>query len=108
MIVDMHIHVWDEGYQPRKYKIGFASRAAYRRLPARDPLTILPRVMAGASDPTGEYLIGDMDRTGIDVAVAMVVDFGIAVGEEQETPIEDVIANHAALIKKFPGRFQAF
>lgn len=104
----MHIHVWDDGYQPDRYKLGFASRAAYKRLPARDPMTILPRVMPGASDPTGEYLIGDMERAGVDAAVAMVVDFSIASKDEQKTPIEDVIQNHAALTKKFPGKFFAF
>ncbi len=108
MIIDMHVHVWDEGYQPDRYKLGFAARAAYRRMPPRDPASILPRVMPGASDPSGDLLIGDMDRFNIDVAVAMVVDFSLASGEEQATPIDEVLANHAALMRKFPGRFFAF
>lgn len=104
----MHVHVWDEGYQPQKYKLGFATRAANRRFPPRDPAGILPRVMPGASDPRGELLLGDMDRFGVDAVAAMVVDFGFAVGEQQATPIGEVIENHGRLIKAHPGRFHAF
>lgn len=104
----MHVHVWDEGYQPERYKMGFASRAAHKRFPPRDPATILPRVMPGASDPSGELLLGDMDRFGVDAVAAMIVDFGVATGEDQLTPITEVVANHARLIKAFPNRFHAF
>lgn len=108
MIVDAHVHVWDAGWQPERYQLGFASRAAHRRLPFRDPKSILPRVMPGSSDPTGEYLIADMDRAGIDVAIAMSVDFGVGSGEEQAAPLETVFETHAELTRKYPGRFYAF
>jgi predicted TIM-barrel fold metal-dependent hydrolase len=96
------------GWQPDRYQLGFAQKAAHRRLPYRDPMSILPRVMPGSSDPTGEYLIADMDRAGIDVAVAMSVDFGVGTGQEQTTPLEVVFETHAELTRKYPGRFYAF
>lgn len=108
MIIDMHIHVWDEGYQPEGYKQGMALGAATRSWPPRDPATIRPRVMAGASDPEGELLIPELDRAGVDAAVAMVVDMGPAFGEEQDVPIDEVLAQHVRLMERYPGRFYAY
>lgn len=108
MIIDAHVHVWDEGYQPRGYKLGMAKGAAYRRLPFRDPVEILPRIMPGASNPDGDLLIAEMDKAGVDAVVAMTVDFGIPFDERQDVPIEDVIEHHAELTQRYPGRFYAF
>ncbi len=108
MIVDMHVHVWDEGYQPPGYKLGMAKSAAYRTLPHRDPLAILPRVMEGASDPDGTLLLDEMNRAGVDAVVAMTVDLGLAFGQDQDTPPSAVIEHHGELILKYPGRFFAF
>ena len=108
MIIDMHVHVWDEGYQPNGYKLGMAKGAAFKKLPFKDPVDILPKVMSGASDPEGKLLIKEMDLLGIDAVVAMVVDMGIAFNEQQDTPIEAVIDQHAQLIEQYPNRFFAF
>ena len=108
MIIDMHVHVWDEGYQPNGYKFGMAKNAAFKKLPFRDPKEILPKVMSGASDPSGKLLIDEIVALGIDAVVAMIVDMGLAFNEEQETPIEEVIENHAELIQKYQGKFFAF
>lgn len=108
MIIDMHVHVWDEGYQPEGYKQNMARGAAFRRWPPRDPASIRPRVMSGAADPEGELLLPELDRAGVDAAVAMIVDMGPAFGEEQDTPIEAVLEQHATLMRRYPGRFYAF
>ena len=64
--------------------------------------------MSGAVDPDGDLLVPELDRAGVDAAVAMVVDMGPAFGEEQETPIEAVLEQHATLMRRYPGRFYAF
>lgn len=107
-MIDMHVHVWDEGYQPLGYKMGMARGVASRRFPPRDPLTILPRVMQGASDPEGVLLMQEMEHSDVDAVVAMTVDMGVAFKEEQETPPEAVIEHHAELIRRYPGKFFAF
>jgi predicted TIM-barrel fold metal-dependent hydrolase len=108
MIIDMHIHVWDEGYQPIGYKMGMAKGAAFKKMPFKDPLDILPKIMSGASDPDGILLIQEMNKFDIDAVVAMVVDMGLAFNQQQDTPIEAVIEQHAKLIAEYPNRFFAF
>lgn len=108
MIIDMHVHVWDEGYQPAGYKLNMARNIAARRYPPRDPAAILPKVMKAASDPGGALLMQEIERAGVDAVVAMTVDMGLAFGETQDTPPEQVIEHHAELMRRYPGKFYAF
>lgn len=108
MIIDMHVHVWDEGYQPPGYKYRMAKSIVSRRFPPRDPATVLPRVMSAASDPDGTLLMQQMEQAQVDAVVAMTVDMGLAYNEEQDTPPEQVIEHHAELIRRYPKRFFAF
>lgn len=108
MNIDMHIHVWDEGFHPQKFKLARAKEVAHRRLPFRDPLTLLPRIMADGVDPEGVLLMQEMTKAGIDAVVAMTMDVGIAIGDEQDTPVEKVMEHHHHLTQKYKGRFYAF
>jgi len=75
------------------------------RGPWHDPAEVFPRVAKKTADPTGEQLIGFMDRLGIEKTVAMMVDWGMAWGEQAEFDIDDVNKHSGELMKKHPGRY---
>src|SRR6478736_5140812 len=90
MIIDFHTHVWDPTWITEAHKWGLARQAANRRLPLRDPATIRPRVGLNHMDPEGVDLLAYLDRDGIDAAVLMPVDWGLAREEDAEASIEDI------------------
>jgi predicted TIM-barrel fold metal-dependent hydrolase len=108
MIIDFHVHVWDQSWITEAHKWGLARQAAHRRLPFRDPAAIRPRVGQNHMDPGGEDLLAYMDRDGIDAAVLMPVDWGLATKEDAEASIEDINRAQIGLGAKYPGRVYSF
>lgn len=113
-LIDVHRHLWDHDWFPPGHRMMFATRAAYRRLPFRDPMDILPRVgqAPGTYDPEGTDMIRDMDELGIDVSVIMAMDWGMryVVNGEPDSPmhIREINQRISEVTKKYPGRAHFF
>ena len=111
-IIDVHRHIWDTDWFPPGHRMGFATRAAKRRLPERDPMEILPRVGQGVYDPDGSMTIRDMDDLGIDVSVLLVMDWGMhylrrGMADSPMHPRE-INKKISEIAKKYPDRLQWF
>ena len=105
--IDSHAHVWGAGFVPpaffRQAAEGWAAKAD-----DRTPEMILPRLLAGIVDETGDDFIANMDRAGIDATMVMMIDVGAPIfGEEPETPVEAQIEFYADLQRRHPGRLHA-
>ncbi len=105
-VVDAHIHVLDATWIPEGMRRAWARQASTRRLPARDPDELYPKVSLGQSDPEAELTIAAFDRAGVSTAVIPVVDWTIVGAPAgQHLPIRDLNRRHVALAERYPGRF---
>ena len=75
------------------------------RGPHRDPACVFPRVGKKVSDPQAEHLMAYMDRNEIEKSVTMMVDWGVAWGEQAEFDIAAQNAHAGDMTKKYPGRY---
>ena len=124
MLVDAHVHTFVFDEFPPGERWAFANRWGWmappvekaarrpllpareqRRGPFRDVGPCCARAGAVVADPEGEVLFKYMDSLGVDKAVAMMIDWGIAWGEESAFGIEQVNAHAGELTKKYPGRY---
>jgi len=124
MIVDAHVHSFVFEEFPLAMRWAFANNWGWmvnggprpgrgplipapeqRRGPFRDPAAVLPRTSVRSSDADGSELFAYMDKLGVDKCIAMMVDWGIAWGEQAEFDIEEVNAHAGVLKKKYPGRY---
>jgi predicted TIM-barrel fold metal-dependent hydrolase len=60
------------------------------------------------SDPTGEFTLKSMDEGGVDAAVLIPIDFGLAAGQEPGMTLEEIHLAHLKLQQAYPDRFFAF
>ncbi len=85
MIVDMHVHLYDDGWIPKPFIRGLGQVvSASMAVPTGEFPD--PDVVAGAAteqlrDPTGEQLVADMDESGVDASVIFPVDYALATDE---------------------------
>jgi predicted TIM-barrel fold metal-dependent hydrolase len=103
-VIDSHAHVWGEGFLPaaffRDAAEGWAAKAADRRSDM-----ILPKLLAGVVDASGDDFIANMDRAGVDATFVMMLDVGAPVfGEEPAVPVEAQIDFYGGLQKRHKGR----
>ena len=106
-VIDGHCHVWGRGFVPPAFfaraAAGWAAREA-----GRTPAMILPRLLEGIVDETGDDFVANMDRAGVDVSLVMMLDVGGPIfGEEPAVPVEAQFAFYAALQARHPGRILA-
>jgi predicted TIM-barrel fold metal-dependent hydrolase len=103
-VVDSHAHIWGRGFVPP----AFFRRAAAQwaaKAPDRTPEMIMPKLLSGLVDETGDGFIANMDRAGIDVSMIMMIDVGLPVfGEEPEIPVERQIEFYADIQRRHAGR----
>ena len=70
-VIDSHAHVWGEGFLPaaffRDAAEGWAAKAADRR-----PDMILPKLLAGVVDASGDDFVANMDSAGVDATFVMM------------------------------------
>ncbi len=85
MIVDAHVHLYENGWIPKAFMRGLgqvvASTAARETGEFPDPDEIVAGVAAGLRDPTGDDLVADMDASGVDASVVFPVDYSLATDE---------------------------
>ena len=87
-VIDSHAHIWGTGFLPaaffRRAAEGWATKE-----PGRTPPMIMPRLLEGLVDQTGDDFIANMDAAGIDATMVMMLDVGAPVfGEEPPPPLE--------------------
>ena len=115
MIVDVHVHIYDDGWIPKPFMRGLGMVVAANMGRETGEFPDPDIVAAGAAeqlkDPTGELLIADMDESGVDMSLAFSVDYALATdepcsGTPECTPIAEVnkifgeiAANHPKRIK---------
>lgn len=106
VVIDAHAHIWGRGFLVdaffRRSAEGWAER-----VPGRRAGDILPRLIEGVVDETGDAFVETMDAAGVAVAAIMMVDAGEPLfGEEPAVPIEAQIEWYAAIAARHPGRLK--
>jgi predicted TIM-barrel fold metal-dependent hydrolase len=85
MIVDTHVHLYDDGWIPKPFLLGLGRVVAANMARATgefpDPEPIIGAAVEQLKDPTGEQLIADMDGAGVDTSVVFPVDYALATDE---------------------------
>jgi predicted TIM-barrel fold metal-dependent hydrolase len=85
MIVDAHVHLYDDGWIPKPFLRGLgqvvSANMARPTGEFADPDTLVAGATEQLRDPTGDALIADMDEAGVDVSVVFPVDYSLATDE---------------------------
>lgn len=114
MIIDAHMHVLlgKPGHEnlPERYRKILSMLWAYGSGPPydRDPDSFLERVEPRMSDPDGTYTIATLDQGGVDGAVLIPSDYGLAVGQDQPMTLDEIHQGIASLQSAYPGRLFGF
>lgn len=119
MIVDVHVHLYDEGWIPTPFMHGLGRVVAASMAKATgefpDPVPVVAAATEQLKDPTGDLLIADMDGAGVDVSVVFPVDYALATDEpasgtpecvpiaEQNRIFGEVAAQHGNRLIHFVG-----
>ncbi len=85
MIVDVHVHLYDDGWIPKAFLRGLGQVVSANMARPTGEFPDPDQLAAGATeqlkDPTGDALIADMDEAGVDVSVVFPVDYMLATDE---------------------------
>ncbi len=115
MTIDIHTHIWKEGY---KSDLGYEAAAQYlakvvnewlggvdgKEISAKFALeNLFPKLM----DPDGSKSIKRMDEAGIEISALFPVDAGLVWGDGK-IGIEEYNEWMADIAKRYPGRFIFF
>lgn len=104
LTVDSHAHIWGAGFVPPAF-FRRAAEAWAAKAPDRTPEMIMPKLLSGLVDPSGDDFVANMDRAGIQVSMIMMIDVGAPVfGEEPEVPVERQIEFYGEVQRRHPKR----
>lgn len=85
MIVDVHVHLYDDGWIPKSFMRGLgqvvSANIARPTGEFPDPDEIITAAVEQLKDPTGDLLLADMDSAGVDVSLIFPVDYSLATDE---------------------------
>jgi len=85
MIVDAHVHLYDDGWIPKPFLRGLgqvvSANMARPTGEFADPDVLVASATEQLRDPTGDALIADMDEAGVDMSVVFPVDYALATDE---------------------------
>lgn len=112
MIIDSHVHIWDESWCPAVFWDGLAARMAAVRKKKGEEENIHVRdikknLFQAYWDPDGSKLLAEMDDAGIDVSTLLPSDVGFDLGE-QPTSIWDQNRIIAEIANRNRSRFIAY
>ncbi|TFG07457.1 MAG: amidohydrolase [Promethearchaeota archaeon] len=111
LIIDAHAHIVDKDWYPDKWWTGLATSivSEVKNIFNMEltPQQIIDKLLFNVFDPTGEKLIGEMDRAGIDMTVICVQDYGIGLSEPKIS-IEEQNRIFAEIQKKYPKRILSY
>ncbi|MGE4167172.1 MAG: amidohydrolase family protein [Xanthobacteraceae bacterium] len=104
LTVDSHAHIWGAGFVPPAF-FRRSAEAWAAKSPDRTPDMIMPKLLTGLVDQSGDDFIANMDRAGVHASMIMMIDVGAPVfGEEPETPIERQIEFYGEVQRRHRGR----
>lgn len=110
MIIDAHTHLASPMVLPGVFFDGWVDnirRLLPPGLPAAHRARIAQSFRPSLVDPEGDLLVAEMNAAGIDVAVSLIIDYGLAF-PGQVPPLEEIFAAHRVLLERHPGRFVVF
>ena len=110
MVIDFHNHHWSQESVPERFWEGLAKRVATVR--QREGIETTPEETRGYlfkafEDPSGDFLLKEMDEAGIEVTVLLALDLGLAMGEPL-IPIQEQNRKIAELCRRHPKRLIPF
>lgn len=105
MIIDFHGHLWREDIPSASWWDSFVKVSA--SLSGRPEERIRTR-LPGWMDGTGEVLVDDMDRAGIDKCVLLPIDYVIGGGTGETSSLEAQHVMYHEAVRRFPDRLMTF
>ena len=108
MLIDAHVHSFPPGCLPAAMHQATARSWAYQTWPPRDEGIIQDKIEPGFTDPDGSILISDLDAAGIDAAIVMALDHGVAFGQEAPMGIGELLEHYARLRERWAPRLSVF
>src|SRR5262245_39196158 len=108
MVIDTHVHVYDEGFWSARWFDHVAYRWAATPPLARDAGVIRGRIEPGMADADGGRVVAGMDAAGIDRAVILPLDWELGLGQKPAVAIEEQHRRYAAMVKRHGGRLLSF
>jgi len=105
VIIDVHCHLWGESIPSKDYWDEFVrvsvsvSGGSEQKIRERLP---------GWWDLSGDMLISDMDRAGVDRSVLLTTDFALGAGTGDTISLEKLHEIYAQAVERHPGRLVAF
>jgi predicted TIM-barrel fold metal-dependent hydrolase len=104
-IIDVHTHLPYHGIFPNNFLQGLISN--FNLATPQERILVSKMIRGHLKDRDGSQLIQNMDSAGINKAVLLIADFGIALGEAELT-LEEIYQLHIDVIGKHADRFLLF
>ncbi len=117
MIVDAHVHVYDEGWIPKSFLRGLGMVVAANMARPTGELPDVEQLLTAATeqlkDPEADLLVADMDESGVDVSVIFPVDYMLGAqepcsGEPECVSIAEQNLKFSEMVKKHGERLVHF
>ena len=105
MIIDMHSHLWREDMPSQSWWDSFVKVSS--SLSGR-PEEKIRKKLPGWMDATGELLISDMDKAGIDKSVILPIDYVIGGGSGDVSSLDAQHEMYAGAVERYPDRLITF
>src|SRR5210317_1814579 len=110
MIIDIHTHLFVDGWVPKEFFHGVARFITHEN--AKQDIhqsneEVGDYLLQAGSDPNAELLLSEMAEAGIDKSVIFPVDFGLELGDP-EVPINEVNRLYAELGRRHPDKLIPF
>jgi len=110
MIIDIHTHLFVEGWLPNKFYHGAARFITHENAKQgihQSNEEVGDYLLQAGSDPDADMLLSEMAEAGIEKSVVFPLDLGLALGEPK-VPIDEVNRLFADLGKTHPGKLIPF
>jgi predicted TIM-barrel fold metal-dependent hydrolase len=110
MIIDIHTHLFVDGWVPKEFFHGVARFITHENAKQgiiQSNEEVGDYLLQAGSDPDAEMLLSEMAEAGIDKSVIFPVDFGLTLGDP-EVPIDEVNRLYAELGRKHPDKLIPF
>lgn len=118
MIIDSHVHLVSGVWEPEAFFIGVGRIAAERLkrsspdAQSMDPGQLIKMMLPMFDDPEGDKLVKDMDASGVDKSIALVLDYDLGCQDSglplMGISIEDKNRRYVDAAKKHSGRIIPF
>lgn len=105
MIIDIHYHLMNKGWDPDK--LFLSAEKLFAKAFGTSSSEEIKKMLSAFWDPSGEKVIRFMDEGGIDKCALLVTDWGFGLGEP-EVSIDNQNKICARIAKRYPDRLIPF